>query len=77
MLEWQVFCRFARSKTDLELCPVGAQTIELHDSGQPAFHLPSAFASAVLGQVTDLQRPLECRFAISTQKDMNRLLPLA
>ena len=77
MLKRQVFRHFARSETDFELCLVGAQTIQLHDSGQPAFHVPSAFASAVLGQATDLQRPFECCFAIITQKDVNRLLPLA
>jgi hypothetical protein len=49
MLKRQAFRRFARSKTDFELRLVGAQTIQLHDSGQPAFHVPSAFASAVLG----------------------------
>src|SRR5271157_5596277 len=77
MFERQMFRGFAVAQPDLELGLVGAQAVQSHNLCQPAFHPSPSFIVAVLCPMTDLQRPLEGRIAILTQKDMDGLFPSA
>jgi hypothetical protein len=73
----QALRRSGRSQHDLKFRLIGTQTIQPHNLGQPAFHPPPPFLMAMLGLVADLQRPLECRIPVVTQKDVHGLLPVA
>ena len=61
----------------MEFRPVPAQAIQSHNLGQPAFHPPTPFIVAALCLMADLDGTLESRIVIVTQKDVDRLLPVA
>src|SRR5450755_1618336 len=61
----------------MEFRPVPAQAIPSHNLGQPAFHPPTPLIVAALCLMADLDGTLESRIVIVTQKDVDRLLPVA